>query len=147
MKLDTRFAHLRSTQDLDTVQYLMEVRNKSLLFPELYFDQRSPGTLNCVLSNQRHERISIILFVNTTVKAIPLSFLGYVQLIYASKVFLLRMRNIKVLNFGVFFVFSPFLVILLLKLYLIKLIGLLGAIDLWSLLDNFIELFNGPWGL
>ena len=42
------------------------------------------------------------------------------------------MRSIKVLNFALFFVFSPFLVILLLKRYLIKLIGLLGAIDLFT---------------
>ena len=58
-----------------------------MLFPELYFDQHSPGTLNCVLLNQKHESLFIILFGNTTVKAIPLIFLGYVQLIYASKVF------------------------------------------------------------
>ena len=39
----------------------------------------------------------------------------------------------------VFFVFSPFLGILLLKRYLIKLVGLLGPFDLWSLLKILLN--------
>ena len=60
-------------------------------------------------------------------------------------VILISILSIKVLIF--FCVFSPFLGILLLKRYLIKLIGLLGPIDLWTLLEFFFETFNGPWGL
>ena len=55
------------------------------------------------------------------------------------------MRSIKVLNFVFFFVFSPKAradgYYIVSTKVLIKLIGLLGPIDLWSLLDNFIETF------
>ena len=96
--------------------------------------------------------ISYKLFINILVPIKRLFFFFYCQIdrfttIKFMRHFLLWMRSIEVLNFGFFFVFSPFLgdssPKALFNQFAKSPVTYLSVVTFW----NFIETFNGPWGL